>query len=119
MVESVSPDEIGVGDIVLVGRWGRLCSHRVIATPECSTNPYWTTQGDAMLVCDLPVAASELLGRVTHLLRSGKQIPVSRKLGPGSRFMAMIARRSFTVARALVCLHGIMHSIEKPVLPCQ
>src|ERR1019366_5134974 len=56
VVERVNQDQVRIGDVVLVGREGRLCAHRVIGTAGDSQNPRWITQGDALPVPDRPVA---------------------------------------------------------------
>ena len=124
VVERVQPDQVHIGDLVLVGREGRLCAHRVIGTAGDCQNPRWITQGDALPVPDRPVAGNELLGRVAHLVRAGKLIAVPAKLSLGERLVARIVRRSVPAARALVYLHRMLQTSEKSapkesVLPCQ
>jgi signal peptidase I len=124
MVERVGPDQIHVGDVVLVGRDGRLCAHRVVSRPEDTENPRWVTQGDAMAACDQPVRENELLGRVSSLIRAGKIVAVTTELSVVERLVARIVRRSVRAARALVYLHRVVQNSEKSgpeesVLPCQ
>ena len=69
VVERVMHDRVRIGDVVVVGRHGKLCAHRVIGTAGDSQNPQWITQGDALPVPDRPVAENELLGRVAYLIR--------------------------------------------------
>ncbi len=128
VVERVGGDQVQVGEVVLVGREGRLCAHRVVSRAEGSGNPcwtaYWITQGDAMPAPDQPVIESELLGRVAYLMRAGKSIPVRAELSGIERLIAKIVRRSFFAARALVYLHRVVRTSEKSgpkesILPCQ
>lgn len=119
VVERVSPDQVHVGDVVLVGREGRLCAHRVVSRAEGSGNPHWITQGDAMLAPDRPVSENELLGRVAHLIRAGKCIAVPAELSVVKHLIAKTIRRSFPAARALVYLHRMVQTPEESVLPCQ
>jgi len=129
VVERVSPDRVSVGDVVVVGREGRLCAHRVIGTEGDPENPYWITQGDALPVPDRPVAGSELLGRVAYLIRAGKLIAAPAELSVGERLVAKIVRRCFPAARVLVYLHRMVRNpvksaaeksgAEESVLPCQ
>jgi signal peptidase I len=123
VVESISHDHIHIGDVVLVGREGRLCAHRVVSKAG-SGNPRWVTQGDAMSVPDRPVLESELLGRVAYLIRAGRLIAVPAELSVGEQLIAKIVRRSVPATRALVYLHRMVHTPErsapeKSVLPCQ
>jgi hypothetical protein len=139
VVERVGCDEVGIGNVVLVGRDGRLCAHRVVSRAAsgsthgatCLTTRF-ITQGDAMPAPDRPVTESELLGRVDHLIRAGKRIEVRTKLSVVERVIAKIIRRSFFAARALVYLHRIVNLFRivlvrtsensdprESVLPCQ
>ena len=116
VVEGVSPDRVRIGDVVVVGRQGSLCAHRVIGTNGISENPRWITQGDALPVPDPPVAEKELLGRVAYLIRRGKLIAVPAELNVAESLVAKIVRRSVPVARALVYLRRLVQTPE--VLPC-
>jgi signal peptidase I len=105
VVERVSQDQVRVGDVVVVGRDGELCGHRVIGMTDDPENPQWITQGDALPVPDRPVAGNELLGRVTYLIRGGRLIEVPAQLGVVDSLIAKVVRRSTPAARALVYLH--------------
>jgi len=124
VVDRVSPDQVRVGEVVLVGRKGRLCAHRVISKADDSGNPHWITQGDAVESPDPPVRAPELLGRVAYLIRGGKLMAVATKLSVVERLTARIVQRSVPAARALVYLHNMAQTpakaaSEKAVFPCQ
>jgi hypothetical protein len=124
VVDRVGSDQVCIGDVVLVGRDGRLCAHRVVSRTDDFANPRWITQGDAMLAPDRPVGEDELLGRVLYVIRAGKLVAMPSKLNVVERWTARIVRRSVPAARALVYLHGMTHTpekaaSEKSVLPCQ
>jgi hypothetical protein len=124
VVDRVTRDLIKVGDVVLVGRDGRLCAHRVVAVAGDSRNPHWLTQGDAMLAPDRPVNENELLGRVAYVIRAGRLKAVPSQLSVAERLTAEIVRRSVPAARALVYLHRMIQTPQKPspqesILPCQ
>jgi hypothetical protein len=124
VVERVEPDQVRIGDMVLAGRDGRLCAHRVIAIAGDAQNPRWITQGDALPIPDCPVTGSELLGRVACVIRAGKCVVVPTELSVPARVIAKIVRRSFFAARALVYLHRMVRISPTPgpgksVLPCQ
>lgn len=123
VVEPVSHDQVRVGNVVVAGRQGKLCAHRVIAATGDSPNLQWITQGDALPEPDRPVLENELLGRVSYLIRAGKLIPVPVELSLAERLTAKIVRRSVPAARALVYLHRMVHTQEKSTpkesLPCQ
>jgi hypothetical protein len=115
VVEPVSPDEVRLGDVVLVGREGRLCAHRVVSRVIDSESPQWITQGDGMAAPDRPVVADELLGRVAYLMRAGKCVPVPKELSVVENLVAKVVRRSVPAARALVYLHRMRQAPQELV----
>jgi len=119
LVECVRPNDIKVGDIALVGRDQRLCAHRVVLLPERSGNRFWTTQGDAMPRPDRPVIESELLGRVTKLIRSGKCMAVPASLSVVERLLAQFVRRSAFAARVFVYLTRRVRTQRESIRPCR
>ena len=54
VVESVRPVQVRLGDVVLVGREGKLRAHRVVGMAGDPENPRWITQGDALPAPDPP-----------------------------------------------------------------
>jgi len=122
VVERVIHDQVRIGDVVVIGRQGKLCAHRVISTAGDSQNPQWITQGDALAVPDRPVTKNELLGKVSYLIRAGKLIALPSELSGVKRLTANIVRRSLPAARALVYLHRMVHISTKSApqgsLPC-
>jgi hypothetical protein len=124
VVEHVRSDQVRIGDVVVVGRDGKLCGHRVVCVLEDPENRRWITQGDALPVPDRSVCGSELLGRVAYLIRAGKLIAVPAELSVVKRLTAKIVRQSVPAARALVYLRRMVQTLqksapEKSVLPCQ
>ncbi len=122
LVDRVAPDQVRIGDVVLVGREGRLCAHRVVGTAGDSQNPRWITQGDALPVPDPPVAANELLGRIAYSIRAGERVAVPAELSGLAKMIAKIVRRSFLAARALVYFHCLVRGVWGPresIHPCQ
>jgi signal peptidase I len=105
VVERVTQDQVRIGDLVLVGREGRLCAHRVVDKVDDAESHQWITQGDALPVPDRPVVGNELLGRVAYLIRGGKLMTVPSELGVIGNVIAKIVRRSVPAARALVYLN--------------
>jgi hypothetical protein len=118
MIEHVGDNQFRIGDVVLVEREGRLCTHRLVSKSDISDS-LWITQGDAMAAPDPPVTENELLGRVTHIIRAGRSIPVSPELSLYQRLVGEVVRRSSTIARVLVYLHGMVRKPESSVAPCQ
>jgi signal peptidase I len=73
------------GEIVVVHRAGRLVAHRLVSL--CGGRA--VTRGDASAAEDVPVALSEILGRVVAVLRRGRRrAPPAR----GSRLSRLWAR---------------------------
>jgi signal peptidase I len=122
VVDRITPDQVHTGDVVLVGREGRLCAHRVIGMAGDSQNPQWITQGDALPAPDRLVAKNELLGKISYLIRAGKLIAVPAELNGVKRLTANIVRRSVPAARVLVYFHRMVHiptkSAPEESLPC-
>jgi hypothetical protein len=109
VVERIFINAAAEGDIVLFSRSRRLFAHRVIAKREAK-NAAILTRGDAMPALDPPVAESDLLGRVSFILRNGKCIEPSRTLRFSERAVAALARRSDFAARVVVGMQGLRQS---------
>lgn len=105
VVERVTQDQVRIGDLVLVGREGRLCAHRVVDKVDDAESHQWITQGDALPAPDRPVVGNELLGRVAYLIRGGRLMTVPAELGVIGNVVAKVVRRSVPAARALVYLN--------------
>jgi len=118
VIDRVTPSQIQVGDIALVGRGGRLCAHRVVRLPRGLGDKGWTTQGDAMPTPDQPVIENELLGRVTKIIRAGEYITVPPNLKGIDFLLVQIVRRSVFVARVFVYLTSRWNA-EKVESLCQ
>jgi signal peptidase len=106
VVDRMSIDAVSDGDIVLFGRDRRLFAHRVVAKRE-PQNAAILTRGDAMPAPDAPVPESEVLGKVSMIMRHGKCIAPSRTLRLSERAVAALVRRSDFAARVVVCVHGL------------
>jgi len=113
VVDRVGQDQVRIGDVVLVGREGTLCAHRIIGAAGGTDNRQWITQGDGLPKPDRPVAGNELLGRVTYLIRAGRLIPVPAELSVVESLVAKVIRRSVPAARALVYLNRMRQSPEE------
>jgi signal peptidase I len=88
-IEHKLSHEIVAGDIVLVARQNRFFVHRVIE----KNNVGWITRGDSVPQNDEPVAAVQVLGRVTLIHRKTKAIV------PDSRVSAFRRTFAWTVCR--------------------
>jgi signal peptidase I len=73
-LQSISGDDITVGDVVLFVRAGRFFVHRVVRKEGSG----WITRGDAVPQNDPPVEITELLGTATSIQRNGRVITPRR-----------------------------------------
>lgn len=94
------------GDIVLFTRDQRLFAHRVVANRGSGI----LTRGDAMPAPDPPVAESELLGRVSSIVRDGKRILPRRTSRIGTRVVAQLVHRSEVASRVILGIYGRLQS---------
>jgi signal peptidase I len=113
IIERVSSDAVSAGDIVLFGRDRRLFAHRVVTRGQAQ-NAQFLTRGDAMPASDPPVSESDLLGRVSFILRNGKCIEPSRSLRFSERAVAGLVQHSTFAARVVVGVHGLRKSSKGP-----
>jgi hypothetical protein len=82
------------GDIVLCRRAGEFRVHRIVDILDETSATLFILRGDALLENDPPVSRTEILGRVTSLLRRGKSFDLD--LVKGLRHLALrsLVRRS-------------------------
>jgi signal peptidase I len=106
VIERIPSDAVSEGDIVLFGRDRRFFVHRVISKGPPQPAGI-VTRGDAMPAPDPPVSQSDLLGRVSFILRNGKCIEPSRSPRFPERAVAALVRRSTLAARVVVGVHGM------------
>jgi signal peptidase I len=118
LLDRVSSEHVSEGDVVLFGRDRRLFAHRVVAKGAVDRTQT-ITQGDGMPQPDLPVSDSELLGKVSFIIRNGRSIEPSKTLRISERAVAALVRRSESAARVVVGVHNLRHSSEDRVSPCQ
>jgi signal peptidase I len=106
LIERIDSDAVAEGDIVLYGRDRRFFVHRVVTKCQ-SQKAEFVTRGDAMPAPDPPVPESDLLGRVSFILRNGKCIEPRRTLRLPERAVAAVVQRSTFAARVVVGVHGM------------
>ena len=109
VIEKAESSSVSGGDIVLFGRDKRLFVHRVVKKRVEGTTQV-LTQGDAMPVSDPALDERELMGKVTLIVRNGRSIRPTTKLGVRDRVVASLARQSETGARVVVGVHGFIHN---------
>jgi signal peptidase len=113
VIERVSGDAVSEGDIVLFGRDRRFFVHRVITKGQ-PQNAELVTRGDAMRTPDPPVPESDLLGRVSFILRNGKCLKPSQSWRFSERAVAALVQRSTFAARVVVGVHGLRQASAVP-----
>jgi len=120
MIERADCTDAVEGDIVLCAREDRFAIHRVLDKNADTI----LTRGDAMPRPDPPVENRDLLGKVTFILRNGKQIVPARSLSFPQRAGATLVRRSHFAARVLMKVHQLQQrsrnlNSHDQVVPCQ
>jgi len=106
-IEHANPDAISEGDIAMFSTEHRFVAHRVV-TKDCTAGKSEIrTQGDAVSCPDSPVAAGELFGKVSSIVRNGKRIAPRRHLSFVERAAATVFRHSQIAARVFVGIHGL------------
>ena len=111
LIDRIHSGTVSEGDIVLYGRDRRFFVHRVVAKGEPQKAEF-VTRGDAMSSNDPPVPESDLLGRVSYILRNGKCIEPRRTMRLPERAVAAVVQRSTFAARVVVGMHGIRQNSE-------
>jgi len=111
VVERVESAEVVEGDIVLFVRHRRLIAHRVMKNHRSTM----VTCGDSMQAPDSPVSEDEFLGRVSSIVRNGRNIEPRKALGAGERAIASLVQRSETAARVVVGVRGMLQISSQTV----
>jgi hypothetical protein len=116
VIDRIPSDAVSAGDIVLFGRYQRFFAHRIVTRgivhKDQSQSSEILTRGDAMPAPDPPVSESDLLGRISFILRNGKCIEPSRRPRFSERALAAVLRRSTFAARVVVGVHGLLHASQ-------
>jgi signal peptidase I len=99
--------EIRLGEVVLYSRDGRFFAHRTIRKIEKDNLTCLLTRGDSLPEADLPVAESELRGRVTALIRGSKTVAIKKERGTWNRFLSWELQRSNVAVSCLLRTHSL------------
>lgn len=110
MVDRTPVEAVAEGDIVLFGRDSRFFAHRVVKKGNGAGKTGMLTRGDAMTVSDPPVSESDLLGKVSFIVRNGKLFEPNKSLTLSERLVATLLSRSEIAARVVVGIHGLRQS---------
>ena len=93
------------GDIVLHLRAGRFCVHRVTQTWQQGGRFMFTTRGDAAAQPDPPFDENQLLGRVTAIVRRGRQLDFAQMDTLRKKLLRRAVRKSEAAATFLLRWH--------------
>ena len=113
IVEPATGDDVSTGDIVLFSSEFRFVAHRVVEKKDASDRGQLLTRGDAMSVPDAPIRHSEILGRVSFVVRDGKCFEAKKKLHWSERVLSVLLRRSETAARLVLGVHRLSRTSLK------
>lgn len=105
-IQSIAPDEVAPGEIVLVLRNNRFLVHRLVEKRQGQDSVSWITRGDAMPDNDPPAAAPELLGRVAGIRRGTRSFVPSRRMSPLHSVLAWVLCRCGRFRSLAVNIHA-------------
>jgi signal peptidase I len=108
LIERASPAEVSEGDIVLYRLDRRLMVHRVVAKVSAPGDVTLLTRGDAMPATDPSLPDSALLGRVSLIVRNGRNIRPKKSPGISQRATAALVQHSGLAARVVVRVHDML-----------
>ena len=117
VIEPASSESVGKGDIVLFRREGRLFAHRVSGKSGTASDFQIVTQGDGMADPDPPVSSSQLLGKVSFVVRDGRCLELAQTPPLSMRAVAAVVRRSSWAARVVVGVHRMGQGPQEA--PCK
>jgi signal peptidase I len=89
-VQSIRPEQVEPGEIVLYMRQDRFFIHRIVSKDLTRDEAYLVTRGDCMSEDDPPVGRSELLGKITEVRRSGSIFMPAFRVTPFRRLVAWL-----------------------------
>ena len=104
-VRSESIAEARPGEVVLFLLGGRFFVHRVMRKWPERNRIVFATRGDAHTQEDPSVDGSQLLGRVTSILRHGKPVKFATRLNAWTKLLRWGVRNSDTFAKTLLAAH--------------
>ena len=113
-VRSESIADARCGEIVLFLLSGRFFVHRVMRKWPERNRIVFATRGDALTQEDPSVDGSQLLGRVTSIVRHGKSVKLATRLNPWKKFLRWGVRNSDTFAKTLLAAHLLRTRILGP-----
>ncbi len=95
------------GQIVLSLREGRFWAHRVTRKWRQGNRFVFATRGDALPKEDPSLDESQMLGRVTSVVRYGKPVALAQIDRPWTRLLRWAVRNSSALAKTLLRRHSL------------
>jgi len=89
-VQSVRPEQVEPGEIVLYMRQDRFFIHRIVSTDLRRDKAFLVARGDCMFEDDPAVDRSELLGKIVEVRRAGSTFTPMRRFSPFHRLLAWL-----------------------------
>jgi signal peptidase I len=105
-VQSASPEQVELGEIVLYMRQNRFFVHRIVRKDITRDEPAVVTRGDCMSENDPAVGRCELLGKIVQVKRPSSIFVPVRKLSPFRRLLAFLLCHWSLFRRAGLRLHA-------------
>jgi len=112
-VRRVEISQVVPGEIVLFTRDRRLFAHRVREKASHGEGVLLITRGDRLSQDDAAVSSSELLGRVTSIIRAQTAMTPSIGTTVKGRLLAAISRYSEWPVQVLLHLYSLRHKNAK------
>jgi hypothetical protein len=104
-VRSESVADTRTGEVVLFLLGGRFFVHRVMRKWPERNRVVFATRGDALIQEDPSVDGSQLLGRVTSIIRHGKPVRIANRVSPWRKGLQWGVQNSTTFAKTLLATH--------------
>jgi hypothetical protein len=99
-VVAVAPDSMAHGDIVLYRSVTGVIAHRLVAIERRNGVVQFIMRGDSHDLCDEPVDAASIYGRVVAVERFGRRVRLDSRVAKMCHRARLFTRR----ARSRVCL---------------
>jgi Peptidase S24-like len=106
-VRSQGIAEVGHGQIVLALREGRFWAHRLIRKWRQGDRFVLATRGDALRYEDPSLDESQVLGRVTSVIRYGEPVDFAHLNGLSTKLLRCAVRNSSGLAKVLLRRHSL------------
>lgn len=106
-VRSESIANARTGEIVLFLLEGRWFVHRVVRQWPEGNRVVFATRGDALTREDPSLDGTQLLGRVTSIVRRGKPVKVATRVSPGLKVLRWSVQNSAMFTKTLLAAHQL------------